>query len=606
MTTEDAQDNGEEKEWLSRWQREFKEALKYKMAIILCGNIRDKYLCQSSFTPDQFELLDLKNCLLRLLDRSFNTIQFYDPIRRITNVKVSKNISEKTVPIGKDAEVKTALVGIRERLDSWKNLCIVFQYADKATASALSSWPDRELMLYLEKIVENIIPGNKLILIYLSQTQIPMEIFQNQPKSKIIEIPPPGRDDLRTMFKYNYGEKSDEEIQRAVNATDGLKLFEIEQILENIGKEFKIDRIEEQVRLYKFGKEKNPWDEVRVENPEDAFNYFTEKEGIAGQDDAIEEVINVLIRAKSDIIRKTGGNPRSPRGVLFFAGPTGVGKTETAKKLASFLFGSEDAFLRFDMSEFNQEHTVTGLYGAPPSYIGFEQGGRLTNAVKAKPFSVILFDEIEKAHPKIFDIFLQILSDGRLTDSKGEVAFFSESIIIFTSNLGTRSTNIKGERILEKQEVTEKKNNKDYQGIKEHFLNSVKSFFTDEMSRPELLGRIGEENIVVFNFIDDPDTIKKMFKHHLINKVQKSFDNSYKNGTPKLNLLMDVDEIARYLQEKNQQKIGELGGRVVETTVNRMIRDQLALRVIEASSQKRNTAVIKVQVKNDKLEIKLS
>ena len=136
----------------------------------------------------------------------------------------------------------------------------------------------------------------------------------------------------------------------------------------------------------------------------------------------------------------TGAQARAsgnrPRGVLFFAGPTGVGKTELAKTLTQLIFGDERAYIRFDMSEFAEEHTGARLLGAPPGYIGYDAGGELTNAVREKPFSVVLFDEIEKAHPRILDKFLQILEDGRLTDGRGETAYFSEAILVFTSNLG--------------------------------------------------------------------------------------------------------------------------------------------------------------------------
>jgi ATP-dependent Clp protease ATP-binding subunit ClpA len=185
-----------------------------------------------------------------------------------------------------------------------------------------------------------------------------------------------------------------------------------------------------------------------------------------------------------------------PKGALFFVGPTGVGKTELAKSLASFLFGDEDACMRFDMSEFNHEHSDQRLVGAPPGYVGYEEGGQLTNAVKKRPFSLLLFDEIEKAHPRILDKFLQILEDGRLTDGKGETVNFSDTFIVFTSNIGASEI-------------------KPSEQALEQFKSHVTKHFVQELKRPELLGRIGEANIVPFNFMTDSNFLVAIAKAKL-------------------------------------------------------------------------------------------
>jgi ATP-dependent Clp protease ATP-binding subunit ClpA len=159
------------------------------------------------------------------------------------------------------------------------------------------------------------------------------------------------------------------------------------------------------------------------------------------------------------------------------------------------VFGDENACIRFDMSEYNHEHSDQRLVGAPPGYVGYEAGGQLTNAVKEKPFCVLLFDEIEKAHGRILDKFLQILEDGRLTDGKGETVYFSETIIIFTSNIGAAEVNP----------------NMEPKQIKAEFVKKVQDHFITKLGRPELLNRIGD-NIVAFNFIDDPSVFTKIAK----------------------------------------------------------------------------------------------
>ncbi|HEX6002107.1 MAG TPA: AAA family ATPase, partial [Hyphomicrobiaceae bacterium] len=199
-------------------------------------------------------------------------------------------------------------------------------------------------------------------------------------------------------------------------------------------------------------------------------------------------------RAATGIGGKRGGRPR---GVAFLAGPTGVGKTELAKTITSLLFGDESAYIRFDMSEFSAEHADQRLIGAPPGYLGYDSGGELTNAIRQKPFSVVLFDEIEKAHPRILDKFLQILDDGVLTSGRGERVYFSESLIIFTSNLGMTRTLQDGSR------VANATPGEPLDEVRRKVRHEIERHFKLEISRPEILNRIGE-NVIVFDFIRPP------------------------------------------------------------------------------------------------------
>jgi ATP-dependent Clp protease ATP-binding subunit ClpB len=156
-------------------------------------------------------------------------------------------------------------------------------------------------------------------------------------------------------------------------------------------------------------------------------------ERIVGQDEAVQAVTDAIIRARSGL-----KDPRQPIGSFLFLGPTGVGKTELAKTLAATLFDTEDNMVRLDMSEYQERHTVSRLVGAPPGYVGYEEGGQLTEAVRRKPYSVVLFDEIEKAHPDVFNTLLQVLDDGRLTDAQGRTVNFRNTVIIMTSNIGSQ------------------------------------------------------------------------------------------------------------------------------------------------------------------------
>jgi len=206
------------------------------------------------------------------------------------------------------------------------------------------------------------------------------------------------------------------------------------------------------------------------------------------------------IKAMSQAIRRTRAglkDPRRPGGSFIFAGPTGVGKTELAKTLAEFLFGDEDALIQLDMSEYSEKYTVSRLFGSPPGYVGYEEGGQLTEKVRRKPFSVVLFDEIEKAHPDIFNSLLQILEDGRLTDAHGRSVDFKNTVIIMTTNLGTRDI-AKGQSLGFAAGSDTKTG---YERVKSKVQDELKQHF-----RPEFLNRV--DDIIVFPQLTEDEIVQ--------------------------------------------------------------------------------------------------
>lgn len=221
---------------------------------------------------------------------------------------------------------------------------------------------------------------------------------------------------------------------------------------------------------------------------------------VIGQDRAVRRALDILVRSVTGLTAAHASpSATRPRGVLFFAGPTGVGKTELAKGITQLLFDDPEAYIRFDMSEFSSEHAADRLIGAPPGYVGHDAGGELTNALRARPFSVVLFDEIEKADARILDKFLQILDDGRLTDGQGQTVFFTEAVIVFTSNLGVYVEDESGLNLPRKLNVNRgMKSNV----MQETLTRAIQKHFTRDLGRPELLNRLGD-NIVIFDFIDE-------------------------------------------------------------------------------------------------------
>jgi hypothetical protein len=283
----------------------------------------------------------------------------------------------------------------------------------------------------------------------------------------------------------------DEAVRGFVDGTEGLLVIDLVAITQLCHTEaLGLERVGEAIRRYKVGVTEDPWMRIERNKIRDAAAFVRRR--VKGQEHAVVHILDIIKRAVTGV-----GSPRRgsrPRGIAFLAGPTGVGKTELAKTVTSLLFGDESAYIRFDMSEFSAEHSDQRLIGAPPGYIGYDVGGELTNAVREKPFSVVLFDEIEKAHPRILDKFLQILDDGVLTSGRGDRVYFSETFIIFTSNLGiyrfdrggTRVPNVTLEEPLAAVEL------KVREEIERHFKLTL--------GRPEILNRIGE-NIIVFDFI---------------------------------------------------------------------------------------------------------
>lgn len=287
---------------------------------------------------------------------------------------------------------------------------------------------------------------------------------------------------------------------------------------------------------------------------------------VVGQDEAIEAVSNAVRRARAGI-----QDPNRPIGSFIFLGPTGVGKTELARALAEFLFDDENSMIRIDMSEYQERHTVSRLIGAPPGYVGYEEGGQLTEAVRRKPYSVILFDEVEKAHPEVFNLLLQLLDDGRLTDSHGRTVDFRNSVVIMTSNIG--SAHIQ-EMLKEKAKKPDAYWVSSNEELKERIMEDLKSFF-----RPEFLNRVDE--IIVFN----PLT-KELLKQ--IVEIQVSRMKKYimeKNVDIKL-----TDSAKEYFADIGFDPV--YGARPLKRALQKEILNLLAMKILDRTFQEGDTVVV--------------
>ena len=311
-----------------------------------------------------------------------------------------------------------------------------------------------------------------------------------------------------------------ETAEEFADLTDGMQAMDLEGLRVTSWKEQISIRPRELWRLidfFKFGVHDDPWEKLSPERVRSATETLSMR--VIGQPAAINAVTNMLTTARVGLSMSGNGyRSAKPRGIFFFVGPTGVGKTELAKAVTELVFGDERAFCRFDMSEFTEEHAAEKLAGAPPGFEGYDAGGQLTNWVLEHPHSILLFDEIEKAHPRVLDKFLQILEDGRLTDGKGQTAYFNQSAIIFTSNIGASDlTDPQIGSILRNgimNQVRRQGFDKfSYQDVENHFRTEVEWFFTSRIGRAELLNRLGD-NIVVFDLLR-PDYIVRIAEKFL-------------------------------------------------------------------------------------------
>ncbi len=274
---------------------------------------------------------------------------------------------------------------------------------------------------------------------------------------------------------------------------------------------------------------------------------------VIGQDQAIKALSQAIRRTRAGL-----KDPKRPGGSFIFAGPSGVGKTELSRALAEFLFGDDDSLIQLDMSEYSEKHTVSRLFGSPPGYVGYDEGGQLTEKVRRKPFSVVLFDEVEKAHPDIFNSLLQVLEDGRLTDSQGRVVDFKNTVIIMTTNLGTRDIS-KGVNL---GFATGGDSTSTYDRMKSKVTDELRQHF-----RPEFLNRI--DDVVVFHQLSQDEIVK------IVDLMLAKLDDRLRDKDMGIELTLAAKEL---LATRGYDPV--LGARPLRRTIQREIEDQLSEKIL--------------------------
>lgn len=506
-----------------RWIRDLIRFLPLKSQFVLSGNIRDLQACEIApnvITPQTFQLTLYRT----LREVGYSQVLIWDPLYGFYGLETpdlpSADVDRLLQDLGLNPENGRASAGVDLlscALERFVNLngepiALIIDFASRISVRT-DNLSAAEHQLFTRALVlshqvntrpagKNRMPFfNTILWLVEKEGDLPDWLLVNNPRIRSIPVSKPDSNARKALSSalikgISGSQNASPEIlakaeQTFVNSTEGMLLLDMNAIttLARVEK-LTINDMSDAVRRYKVGVTEDPWKKIDHEKiaHADAFIY----QRVKGQNHAVIHMLDIIKRAITGI-GSSRKNSR-PRGVVFLAGPTGVGKTELAKTITSLLFNDESAYIRFDMSEFSAEFSDQRLIGSPPGYVGYDVGGELTNAIREKPFSVVLFDEIEKAHPRVMDKFLQILDDGVLTSGRGERVYFSEALIVFTSNLGIYKLSETGERIPNVSADSA------FNEVQSKVKKEIERHFKFVLNRPEILNRMGE-NIIVFDFI---------------------------------------------------------------------------------------------------------
>ncbi|MBF0178093.1 MAG: ATP-dependent Clp protease ATP-binding subunit [Magnetococcales bacterium] len=499
-------------------------------------------------------------------------------------------------------------------------LAAILDLGDMLTASAAHyGAEERHTLMLLKKctleaaiIQEGALQGyaNTLVIQASDLKRVPEWFYRDNPHVALVQVGRPDKEERR-MFAMNHirpgrgtrgffgGEAIQAESPSPRHAselellaeefsdlTDGLQTIDLHALRFSSWQNRIPLRRKQVARLvdhFKFGVTEDPWEMLHADKVRQARQVLAQR--VMGQPKAVEMVTNLLISARVGLKMSGGRGSTQPKGVFFFVGPTGVGKTELAKALTELVFGDERAFARFDMSEYKEEHAAEKLAGAPPGFVGYEAGGQLTNRVMAHPHSILLFDEIEKAHPKVLDKFLQILEDGRLTDGQGQTAYFHQTVIIFTSNIGAsdlsdpQTGQLIRPGIMRQVQLAGTTHDFSRERVEDHFRQEVAWYFTSRIGRVELLNRLGD-NIVVFDMLR-PEYIKDIGRKFVEQLALAARD--------KYQLTLEIDQSIYTILSAEMAKGDHLlfGGRRIRSILETLLERPLNRYLFETSPDPR-------------------
>ncbi|MBR5711058.1 MAG: ATP-dependent Clp protease ATP-binding subunit [Thermoguttaceae bacterium] len=578
----------------TEWMTELDKQLRRGKHVLLYGNVEDRYEHKEGYDP-------LDECLNTYFhDRGYSGVIHYDIAEK------GRIFPESAANLFRAVD---NVENIRRHLISQKEhpVAVVFEYSDRMSGNPQQqSESERKELILLkktftqaqriapEKLKENSelpieeLSGRRNCMIFIASSlqALPSWFYQDHPSLALIRIPRPETQQREAFITLNFDKFVKEDVseseqkaicQAFIDNTEDLTISDMISISRTAKSEHRfcssVQEMKDLIFYYRYGAMDDPWEEFNREKIRDAYSEISKR--VIGQDNAVSRIVNMLKLANVGITMSpsSGSGGGKPKGVFFFVGPTGVGKTELAKALAQQIFGDENRMHRFDMSEYAEKHAAEKLTGSPPGYVGYEEGGQLTNYVRENPFSILLFDEIEKANGAVLDKFLQILEDGRLTDGKGLTVYFNQSIIIFTSNIGAESLlNIEGMENVSDESPA-------YEDVRRHFYSEVQKHFVEKLGRPEIFNRLGN-NILGFDLLR-PTHIKGIFKKFM-NNLEKSagshgFKLAYKTADGSVTQKAEESTLCQWIIEIMKQRGNLLyGGRRIRVQMEENIEQPLA------------------------------
>ena len=460
------------------------------------------------------------------------------------------------VDVGEPTEIETVEIikGIRDKYEAHHNVKIT----DEAINSAVT--------LSVRYITDRFLPDKAIDLIDEAASQVRINLFTEPDTIKVME------EKIDVIMNEKEEAIYNQDFEIAANLRDKEKEAR-EELNTEMNKWKKIKNKD----ITEIGEENiaeiiSKWTGIPIqkltENENQKLKHLEEmlQKRVVGQNEAVEAVAKAIRRGRVGL-----KDPKRPIGSFLFLGPTGVGKTELSKALAEILFDNENSMIRLDMSEYMEAHSVSKLIGSPPGYIGYDGGGQLTEKVRRKPYSVILFDEIEKAHPDVMNLLLQILEDGRLTDSQGREVNFKNTIIIMTSNLGARY-------------ITEKKslgfgnveNEKEYEDIKKEVIKELKKEL-----RPEFINRIDE--IIVFHKLSEEDI--KQITNIMLKQVEERLKNQ--------KYIVEIDDgVVKAILKQGYDN--NFGARPLRRTIQNLVEDRISEEILSGNLKKNKKWILKI------------